>query len=67
MKKLWFSARCVFVHPDRVNSPRQLYEERLLLVRARTFRKAMKLAEREAAHRLVAQLPFRGLSRQPGV
>jgi hypothetical protein len=48
MKKQWFSAKGVFVHRDSGSGPRQLYEERVLLVRARTFRKARKLAEKDA-------------------
>jgi hypothetical protein len=48
MKKQWFSAKGVFVHRDSGSGPRQLYEERLILVRARTFRKARKLAEKDA-------------------
>ena len=62
MKKQWFSAKCVFVHRDSGSGPRQLYEERVLLVRAPTFRKARKLAEREAAEyeRLLDGCAFTG-------
>jgi hypothetical protein len=47
MKKRWFSAKCVFRHAD-IGGPRQLYEERVVLLRARGFKHAMKLAGREA-------------------
>ena len=48
MKKIWYTAKCVFRHRDLGTGPRQLYEERLILLRAKSFTKAMKRAKREA-------------------
>ncbi len=47
-KKTWFAANSVFLHADRGSGPRQLYEERVVLLRARSGQKAIALAMREA-------------------
>ena len=61
-KKSWFAAKCVFLHADRGFGPRQLYEERIVLLRARSGQKAIKLAEREAERyaQFVDQVSFTG-------
>ena len=46
--KTWYSAQSIFLHRDTGSGPRQQYEERVVLVRARGIRKAMKVALREA-------------------
>ena len=46
--KTWYSAKSVFLHADKESGPRQLFEERVIVIRARKLRKAMKLALREA-------------------
>lgn len=46
--KTWFSVKCIFRHADRGTGPRQNYEERVVLIRARKLSKAIKIAKREA-------------------
>jgi hypothetical protein len=62
-EKTWFSAKGIFIHADRENGPRQLYEERVVLLRARSSRKAWKQAEREADRyaKALNQVSFAGI------
>ena len=46
----WYGAKCIFLHKDKGCGPRQMYEERIILVRATSFDKAIKKAEKEAKH-----------------
>ncbi len=61
-KKTWFAAKGVFLHADQGSGPRQQYEERVVLLRARSGQKAIKLAEREAERyaRILDQVSFTG-------
>ncbi len=46
----WFTVKCLFSHPSRVDDAvRFLYEERTTLWRTSSFKKAIELAEVEAA------------------
>jgi hypothetical protein len=46
--KIWFSAQCVFLHADKGHGPKQMYEERVILLRADNMDAAIKQAENEA-------------------
>ncbi|MBK8465983.1 MAG: DUF4288 domain-containing protein [Chloracidobacterium sp.] len=47
MKKSWYSAKCIFRHPE-TKSRRQIYEERILLVKADNSDSAIEKAEKNA-------------------
>jgi hypothetical protein len=42
----WYSAKCIFLHSDTAHGPKQMYEERVVLLRADSV--AIERAEREA-------------------
>lgn len=46
----WYAVRCVFLHPDLRGEKRRknVYEERIIVVRAGSEREAMRKGEREA-------------------
>src|SRR5882724_9356878 len=44
----WYGAKCVFLHVNIASCPGQVYEERVVLVRANDFDEAIRLAEIEA-------------------
>jgi Domain of unknown function (DUF4288) len=46
--KIWYSAQCVFLHADKEHGPMQMYEERIILLRANNVEAAIKQAENEA-------------------
>ena len=46
--KTLYSAQCIFLHRDKGHGPRQMYEERIILVRARNADDAIERAEQEA-------------------
>ncbi|HKX29804.1 MAG TPA: DUF4288 domain-containing protein [Blastocatellia bacterium] len=48
-KEPWYAARCVFQHLATERGPRQLYEERIVLLKAQSFDEAIQRAEKEAA------------------
>jgi hypothetical protein len=47
----WYGVRCLFVHRGRKDAPPgfEMYEERIVLVRASSFDEAIERAEAEAA------------------
>jgi hypothetical protein len=47
----WYGVRCIFAHRGRTDVPSgsELYEERILLVRASSLEEAIERAEAEAA------------------
>jgi len=47
MKNSWYSAKCVFRIPE-TDSRRQIYEERIILIKAKDWDSAKKKAEAEA-------------------
>jgi Domain of unknown function (DUF4288) len=47
MKGPWFAAKCVFRHRG-FDPARQVYEERIILIRAKSLDAALKKAEKEA-------------------
>lgn len=47
-KKSWFGAKCVFAYPSGSLADEQLYEERVILLKAIDFDEAIALAEKEA-------------------
>ena len=47
MKKPWFSAKCLFRFPE-TDSRRQMYEERIILIKAENPDAAVKKAEKNA-------------------
>ena len=47
-EEVWYSAQCIFLHADQQHGPKQMYEERIVLLRAKSFEAAVELAEREA-------------------
>ncbi|HAF25503.1 MAG TPA: hypothetical protein DCK93_21775 [Blastocatellia bacterium] len=44
----WYSAQCIFLHADTGQGPKQMYEERVVLLRADSVDAAIERAEREA-------------------
>ena len=44
----WYGAKCVFLHTQIDSCPGQVYEERVILVRAESFDEAILCAERMA-------------------
>jgi hypothetical protein len=44
----WYGAKCIFLHTKIQSQPGQVYEERILLLRAESFDEAVKKAEAEA-------------------
>ena len=46
--EVWYSAQCVFLHADKQHGPKQMYEERIVLLRAKSFEAAIEQAEQEA-------------------
>ena len=46
-KEPWFSAKCVFLHKG-IKRKMPCYEERITLVRARSFKEALRKGEAEA-------------------
>jgi Domain of unknown function (DUF4288) len=44
----WYSAKCIFLHSDTGHGPKQMYEERVVLLRANSVDVAIERAEREA-------------------
>lgn len=47
-KARWYSAQCIFLHSDKGHGPKQMYEERVILVRAANKDHAIERAETEA-------------------
>ena len=41
----WYGAKCVFLHTEIESCPGQVYEERVILVRAESFDEAISRAE----------------------
>jgi hypothetical protein len=41
----WYGAKCVFLHTEIESAPGQVYEERVILVRAESFDDAISRAE----------------------
>jgi len=46
--KTWYSAQCIFLHADKGHGPRQMYEERIVVLRADSMESAIKVAAKEA-------------------
>lgn len=46
--KSWYSAQCIFLHAETPHGPRQLFEERIVLLRAESAEAAIEQAEKEA-------------------
>src|SRR5262245_33956163 len=46
--KSWYAAKCIFLHAETKRGPRQMYEERIVLLKARSFDEAIDRAEKEA-------------------
>ena len=46
--KRLYSAQCIFLHSDQGHGPKQMYEERIILVRATNADAAIERAEEEA-------------------
>jgi hypothetical protein len=46
--KSWYSAQCIFLHSDKSHGPKQMYEERIVLLRADSMDGAIEQAEKEA-------------------
>ena len=44
----WYSAKCVFLHSTRERRPKRCYEERITLIRASSFKEALRKGEAEA-------------------
>lgn len=44
----WYGAKCVFLHTAIESRPGQVYEERVVLIRASSFEEAISKAEQEA-------------------
>ena len=44
----WYGAKCIFLHTATESCQRQVYEERVILVRANDFDEAIRRAEQEA-------------------
>jgi|GEM_PF-1497972 len=44
----WYSAQCIFLHADKVHGPKQMYEERIVVLRAESMEAAIDRAEKEA-------------------
>ena len=44
----WYSAQCIFLHADKVQDPQQMYEERIVVLRAESMEAAIDRAEKEA-------------------
>jgi len=44
----WYSAQCIFLHADKVHGPQQMYEERIVVLRAENMEAAIERAEKEA-------------------
>jgi hypothetical protein len=44
----WYSAQCIFLHSDKGHGPKQMYEERIVLLRADSTEDAIEQAEKEA-------------------
>jgi len=43
-----YSAQCIFLHADKVHGLKQMYEERIVLLRAESMDEAIERAEKEA-------------------
>jgi hypothetical protein len=46
--ELWYGAQCIFLHSETKHGMKQMYEERIILLRADSFDYAIKRAEKEA-------------------
>ena len=44
----WYAARCIFLHAEAERGPKQMYEERIVLIRANSDGEAIERAEKEA-------------------
>ena len=44
----WYSAQCIFLHADKVHGPTEMYEERIVLLRAESMEAAIEQAEKDA-------------------
>ena len=44
----WYSAQCIFLHAEKEHGPKQMYEERIVLLRAKSREAAIEQAEQEA-------------------
>ncbi len=44
----WYAAQCIFLHADKGHGPKQMYEERIVLLKADSFDDAIERAENEA-------------------
>jgi hypothetical protein len=47
-RKSWYSAQCIFLHSDEGHGPKQMYEERIVVLRAESMEAAIERAEKEA-------------------
>ena len=47
-KESWYSAKCIFLHAETESGHRQMYEERIILLKAPDFDEAIGRAENEA-------------------
>jgi hypothetical protein len=47
-RECWYSAQCIFRHADKVHGPKQMYEERIVVLRAESMEAAIARAEKEA-------------------
>ena len=44
----WFTAKCIFLHNAQIKNQKQSYEERIVLLKAKTEKEALKQANKEA-------------------
>ena len=44
----WYAAKCIFLHAETNGGHKQMYEERIVLLRARSFDEAIGRAEKQA-------------------
>ncbi|MDQ3686622.1 MAG: DUF4288 domain-containing protein [Acidobacteriota bacterium] len=44
----WYAAKCIFLHAETSGGHKQMYEERIILLRARSFDEAIDRTEKEA-------------------
>ena len=47
-EKIWFTAKGIFLHEPKLLNTKQWYEERIILIKAKSEKEALKLAEKEA-------------------
>ena len=47
-KEPWYGAQCIFLHAETKHGLKQMYEERIVLLKASSFDEAIERAEKEA-------------------